>query len=244
MPTLRVIKILEEIRDAEDGITMTEISERTIIPMSTLSPILKTLSEKDFVRNKDNKYFIGFGVFRLGNSYNQKSNTISIIKSYMREIVSECNEICQLGIYENRMVFYLEKVEPQRAVKIVSSVGTKLAANAAALGKALLSQFDDEYIRKTFTGKMVKYTENTTTDINTLIEQIREVREKKYAIEHGETSIDIRCVAIPLEVNGKVIAALSISIPMYRADKENTEKCRDVLLKYKKIIETALSGLE
>lgn len=244
MPTYRVVKILEELRNSENGLNLTEISENTNIPKSTLSPILKTLTETSFVELKGSKYFIGFGAYKIGNAYNYKSDALSIVKSFMEDIVKECNEICQLGVYENKKVFYIKKVEPKQAIKIVSSVGTRIAANAPALGKALLSQFDDDYIIKNFKNNMKKYTEKTTVDIDELLKQVHSVRENKYAFEFGEIDEYIRCVAIPLEVEGKVVAAISISIPIFRADKKNLNKCKDVLLKYKCIIEKAISGME
>lgn len=244
MPTLRVIKILEEISKYEKGLSMTDIAEKTAIPKSTLSPILKTMLENNFLSVKDNLYLIGFGIYRLASSYSKKSDAISIIKSYMKNIVEECNEICQLGIYEEGNVFYIAKVEPKQAIKIVSSVGSRIAANAPALGKALISNFDEEYIRNFFTNRMVKYTKNTTIDIDELIKQVNEVKKNGYALEYGEISEDIRCIAIPLEVDSRVVAAISISIPKYRADDENMKKCRDVLLKYKKIIEADISNID
>lgn len=244
MPTYRVIKILQEIRNYDNGLSMTDISSITEIPMSTLSPILKTLLVNNFLEIKDNKYLIGFGTYKVGNAYNQKSDALSIIRSYMRDIVDECNEICQLGVYDNKRVFYLVKVEPTQAIKIVSSVGTRIAAHAPALGKALLSQFDDNYIIDNFKYNMINYTKHTTSDIYNLLEQIHDVQKNGYAFEDGEIDEDIRCVAIPLKADGIVVAALSISIPIYRASEKNIKNCRDVLLKYKCIIESAISGMD
>lgn len=244
MPTLRVLIILEDIRSSSNGLTMTEISKNTNIPMSTLSPIMKTLVEKNFLEMKDNRYLIGFCLYKIGNIYTNNSQALSIIRSYMKDIVDECNEICQLGIYENEMVFYLEKVEPNQSIKIVSNVGSRISAYAPALGKSLLSQFDEEYIRAHFEGKMTKITKNTTVDIDKLLEQIDDVKKNGYAYDLEEIAEDIRCVATPLIVDGKVIAALSISIPLYRANEENLEKCKQVLLKYRQLIAFSLKGMD
>lgn len=243
-PTLRVLVIFEEIRNSLNGLTMTEISNKTKIPMSTLSPIMKTLVENNFLEIKDNKYLIGFCLYKVGNIYRNKSQALSIVRVYMEKIVEECNEICQLGIYENKMVFYLEKVEPKQSIKIVSNVGSRIPAYAPALGKSLLSQFPDEYIINIFDDKMQKITNNTTINIDELLTQIKFVRKNGFIYEYGEISTDIRCVATPLIVNEKVVAALSISIPLYRADEDNLNKCRNVLLKYKTIIESSLQGME
>lgn len=244
MPTLRVLNILKSIADSPKGLTMTKISEITSIPMSTLSPIMKTLCLKNFLELNNNRYTIGFYLYRIGNIYTNNSQALSIIRSYMEDIVEECNEICQLGVYDDGVVSYIEKVEPKQSIKIVSSVGTKIPAYAPSLGKALLSQFNEEYIRRKYDRKMKKFTEFTTTDINDLLYQISKVRTEGYAYELSEVSEDIVCIAVPIVVDSNTIAAISVSVPRYRIDKDLFLKHKNTLLKYRNLIETTLTGME
>lgn len=244
-PTERVVNVLREIRYSESGLTLKEISDKTNIPMSTLSPIVKTLLMNKFLEQHENKYVLGLELFKIANSYVNTSNALTIIKDYMKNIVDECNEICQLGIYEKSgQVFYLAKVEPTQSIKIISNVGTKIAANASALGKALLSQFSENEIREVFKDGMKKYTENTITSVDKLIKQIDEFKEVGYFEEMGEVSEDIRCIAIPLIIRKNIVAALSISVPIFRANEERILNIKNILLKYKSRIETSLIGFE
>lgn len=244
-PTERVVSILNEIRYSEDGLTVKDISTRTNIPMSTLSPIIKTLVASKFLEQQDNKYILGLELFKIANSYVNTSNALTIIKDYMKNIVNECNEICQLGIYEKSgYVFYLAKVEPTQSIKIISNVGTKIAANASSLGKALLSKFNESEIKEIFKDGMKKYTKNTIISVEKLIKEIEKFKNIGYYEEIGEVSEDIRCTSVPIELNNKVVAALSISIPIFRADEERIKLVKDTLLKYKPRMEASLIGFE
>ncbi len=101
----------------------------------------------------------------------------------MQEIVNRCDEICQLGILDGPDVLYIEKKEPDQAIRITSYVGKALAASATALGKVLLSGLSDEMIRELYTHGLTRYTEKTTVDIETLLEQVKIVKAKGYAHE-------------------------------------------------------------
>lgn len=244
-PTERVIEILKEIRYSDEGLTVKEISTQTKIPMSTLSPIIKTLVDNKFLEQHENKYVLGLELFKIANSYVNTSNALTIIKDYMKNIVDEVNEICQLGIYEKSgYVFYLAKVEPIQSIKIISNVGTKIAANASSLGKALLSQFSESEIKEIFKDGMKTYTKNTVGSVDELIDEIENFKKIGYYEEVGEVSEDIRCIAVPLEIKNKVVAALSISIPIFRANDERIKLVKETLIKYKTRIEASLVGFE
>src|SRR5699024_3031372 len=96
-PTQRVLDILLLLSQNEDGLSHTEISQLTDIPKSTISPILRTLEEMKFVTlNAHNKYAIGINALKVGGTFIKSNSGIDIIRSFMEEIVDECNEVCQL----------------------------------------------------------------------------------------------------------------------------------------------------
>lgn len=243
-PTERVLKVLLTLSSDTIGLTLTEISEKTDIPKSTLSAILRTLLEMQFISvNELNQYMIGVNCFKVGENFLKSIDGIEIIRNYMKEIVSECNEICQLGILNRNKVLYIEKIDPLRSIKLVSSVGMHLPAHSTALGKALLSQYDNKYIRNLINDDMEKLTDNTITDLDKLINDIEQARIKGFASEVGESSEGVECIAVPLSNNGITFAAISISIPSFRSSKEKSDKISNLLLKYKEIIEAQIDGI-
>ncbi|NLY08273.1 MAG: IclR family transcriptional regulator, partial [Tissierellia bacterium] len=199
-PTKRVLDVLNYISSSNEGKNLTDISNQLNISPSTLQPILKTLLNEGFIDVDNFKFYrIGINSFITGQKYVNNTNTFSIIKKEMKEIVHKCNEICQLGVHDNiepGNVIYLYKEEPYQAIQLMSSIGLSLPAYASALGKCLLSQFTDEEIKMIYNHGMEKLTNNTITDVDILIKQIREMEKLGYSHEVGESSPDIECYAI------------------------------------------------
>lgn len=76
----------------------------------------------------------------------KKEFWLKTINSEMHAVVNECNEVCQLGILDDAWVLYVDKVQGDQTVQLVSKVGTRLPAICSALGKALLHKHRDEEI--------------------------------------------------------------------------------------------------
>ena len=108
-PTLRVLRILELIDANSGGLSLTEIANLLDLPKGTISPILKTLAATNYVVTDGSLYKIGPHTFELGLSYASGQNALSIIRSEMRSIVSQVDEVCQMGVLVGQDVHYLLK---------------------------------------------------------------------------------------------------------------------------------------
>lgn len=245
-PTVRVMEILKLIGATPD-LTLTEISEQLQFSKSTILPILKTLVDLHYItQNEDSKTFrIGIETFRISQGFLGANSALDLIKGHMVQIVESCNEICQMGIPDSSdptSVFYIAKEDPVQAITLLSSIGTSLPAHATALGKCLLSGHTNGEIRKLYAKGLEKLSKNTITDVDTLIAQLEQVRKTNTAYERGETREGIRCVAVPLRQNKRVVAALSVSLPEYRATEEALLFIERTLLSHMKDINTILTG--
>jgi DNA-binding IclR family transcriptional regulator len=64
------------------------------------------------------------------------------------------------------------------------------------------------------------FTEATITDAEGLKEELAQVRKNGFAYDRGEIISDLRCVASPIrDFQGRVIAAISMSVPAYRFER-------------------------
>lgn len=241
-PTERVTKVLLTIANELKGLNLSSISQLTNIPKSTLSPILDVLRHYKLIfRKDDNTYIIGENAYLIGKSYEQNYLGFDTIKEYMKKIVLECNEICQLAVLREDKVLYIAKEEPNQAIQLVSYEGKLLPASSTALGKVLLSQFTDDQIKKIIGNDIKKINQNTITNIDDLLLEIDNARNNQFAIDMRETSDEIICLAVPILKNGKIICAISVSIPVYRFTEEKLNFIKQVCMKYKNQIESRFS---
>lgn len=243
-PTIRVMKILKLIGSEKD-LTLTSISEKSEFSKSTIQPMLRTLLDMGYiVQDPGNRtYRIGIETFKISQNYLKDNTSLEMIKNHMKEVVSDCNEICQMGIFDNgntKRITYIAKEEPIQSVALISNIGVSLPSHATALGKCLLSSYPNEYILKLYEDGMEKVTEDTVTHVNELIRQLEYIRENKYIIETGEITEGIQCVGVPLVQDQKVISSLSVSMPIYRSSEEKIESVKNLLLKHKKDIDMVL----
>jgi len=76
-----------------------------------------------------------------------------------------------------------------------------------------------------------RLTENTITDKMELEKELGKVREQGFALDREENEKDVRCVAAPIRnYLGEVIAALSISSPIFRIDKNAQNNLKVALI--------------
>lgn len=245
-PTERVIDILNMVSKYEEGISFTDISKQVNIPKGTLSPILQTLVDEKILYLKEStmKYIIGIKAFKIGYSFIESIDMIQIIQAHMKTIVDQCDEICQLGTLDEKNVLYIEKVEPVQAIKLESNIGKTLPAYVTALGKCLLTRYDDEYILELYKDGMAKITKNTIDDPYKLIEEINKVRENQISYEFGESNDQVMCLAVPIMHRNRPIFSISVSVPIYRSGKEKTDLIKNILLSQKTEIEKEIKNLE
>lgn len=236
-PTLRVMEILKLIGLKRD-LTLTDISNELNFSKSTIQPILKTLVDSGYIIQDMDKrtYRISTETFKISQSYLNDNRSFELVKKHMKEIVNQCNEICQMGVQDRRNirnVIYIAKEEPTQSVALISNIGTTLPAHATALGKCILSSYSNEYIYELYKNDMEKLTDNTTTNVNVLIKQLEGIRKDNYYNEKGEATEGIECIAVPLIQDNNVIAALSVSLPTYRSSEEKIELIKTILMKHK-----------
>lgn len=238
-PTMRILDILELLSTIPSGLSLTEIAEAISAPKSTILPVMHTLAKRKFIfYDKDTqKYSIGVAAFSVGSSYMHQMSSMQFIQSEMQHLTSECNETCQLGIRDNDSVLYLAKVDSPEPLRLISYVGKRLPLYCTALGKSLLCDASLEELEQLYPDGLKAYTPHTITDIRTLYEQLQQVKENGFAKECEEVNLNLQCFSVPLRKNNKVIAAMSVSAPIFRINAEKEDLIIRLLREKRALIE-------
>lgn len=243
-PTERVLRILETLVNA-DGMTLSGLSSKTEISKGTIFPILKSLQQRNYISYDDRNgiYTLGISCAVLASSALEKEFWLKVVNSEMHTVVDECNEVCQLGILDEDCVLYVDKVQGDQAVQLVSKVGTRLPAICSALGKALLHKHCDEAILELYPQGFPSVTTRSVTSMDQLRQQLVLVAVNGYAMDNREINDETICFAVPLQQKGKILAAISVSLPSFRATTEKTELVVISLKRAKERIEEILNKL-
>lgn len=238
-PTLRTLSVLELLSKSDQNYTLSEISRRLGMATSTLYPILQSLRDERYLGydKKTQSYTLGMRMFEVGSRV-QNSSAFQEINNIMSGVVGICDETCIFGKLDNGDVLYLSKVESNQPVRMFCSVGKRLPAYSTALGKALLKGYSVERLKKLYPNGLKPLTVNTITDFKKLHEQLNE--NDIFLYEREESNKDICCVAVPIHLEGSVVAACSVATPVFRFNSEKRAKIenalKEALVKYEKMI--------
>ena len=230
----KTFSILDILLQHDSSMHMTEISEKLGLYPSTIHRILDTLKYWGYVEQdpKSQKYRLGLKLLALGMAKLHQMDLVREATPYLKELVNQCNETVHLGVLEEGEVLYLAKEESSQTIRMISYVGKRAPLHCTSLGKVILAYLSAEE-RKKILGKKVlpSFTENTITDKGELEKKLGKVREQGFALDREENEKDVRCVAAPIKnYQGEVIAAISISSPIFRLDKNRQNNLKKALI--------------
>jgi IclR family acetate operon transcriptional repressor len=222
----RTARILNAVAEAESG-NLTEIARRTGLNEATVLRYLNSLVSLGYIeRFNAAQYRLGWEIFRLGQRAFSGQVPSEAILPTMERLMLEFNETVNFAAHKERTVVIVEVVEGRRAVKKVSDVGQSDPWHASALGKALLASMPDSVWRDIVASAgLPELTPHTITSMKKMAAEIKEIRERGFAVDREEAAEELTCVAaaIPTPDGGPSRYALSISFLTHRLTPENLE---------------------
>lgn len=222
------LDLLEQFRDDVDELGVTELSKRLNLHKNNVFRLLATLESRNYIeQNKvTENYRLGLKTLDLGQTFIKQMGLLRQARPVLKRLVSECNETTYVAVLKDFQIVYLDAVETDMTVRVVSRVGTQLPAYCTAAGKVQIAYMSEEEMAKFLPAKELKrYTPNTITDKQTLKGQLKQIAEQEYAIDNEELDIGVRCVSSPIrDYTRRVVGAISISGPSMRLTDERIEK--------------------
>ncbi len=242
--TSRVLDILDLLAENTAGMTLTELSKAIDAPKSSLFPILHTMKNRNylFFNVATAKYFIGHQTHLVGGTYQNRSVVFEYIKRQMDHIRDTCGETCNLGILNHEQASYIAVSEPEseNCQCLTHTAGMQFPAYCSGIGKALLLDYSIEELRALYPDPLVQYTPNTVTSVEILYAQLLMYQKEGFTYETSEARDNIFCIAIPLCNESKIIAALSVSIPLDRMTESKVSMIKRAFLETKPLIDSYL----
>ena len=220
---VKAFRLLSTFKQVPDGLTLTDAADRAGLTMPTTHRFLRTLlSVGALDQTPAGRYVVGPALRALAESNEKVEAPSLILDHHVRQLAALLRETTHVAVLEGGMIRYVAKAETQRSLKIVTQVGTALEAYCTGVGKVLLAyQSRKLLLRYLGKGDLVALTPRTITEADELMAELERIRKKGYAMDDEEFESGLRCVAAPIWVAGKPIAALSSSAPASRlTDKE------------------------
>lgn len=214
----RAFYLLELLSDYED-LSLKEITIKTKLNKTTIFRILQSLIENGYIKRvKKNRYSLSFKSFKIGTKAIQNISFFPIAKRYIAKLSNEVNQIIHLVIFDNNEILYLDKYTPNNfdVHMKFSKIGKSAPVYCTAAGKAILAHLPDIEVERIFNEVNVKkYTARTITNYDTLLKDLKRIRENGYSTEFEEYELNLFCIGRAFfEKNGFIAGAISISLPL------------------------------
>ncbi|WP_255951466.1 IclR family transcriptional regulator [Streptomyces odontomachi] len=229
----RALDILELFLDGDGTLSAPEIVRRLQLPRTTVHELVTTLVARSYltpVPSAPGRYRLGVRSYQLGSRYAEQLDLAAEGQQVARLVAETCDETVHVAILEHTDVIYIAKVDSTHAVRMVSAAGRRLPAHCTSVGKMLLASLPEVELaaRIPDDAQLTAMTPNSITDPAALRTELTDIRERGTAIESRESNPDVSCVAAPVrDRSGRVVAALSISVPMIRwSEERRTELSR------------------
>lgn len=197
-----------------------DLAESLGLNKSTVSRTMATLASEGFVYKdpETKKYRLGYSILSLSGVVNSNMDVYRESMPIINKLVETTGETSHISIMDNLEVVYLQKVECNHPVRVLTHVGRRNPLYCTSSGKVFLAfSKDQELLDKVIENGLKQYTKKTITDPNKLKEHIKEIRLNGYAYSYEEYNEGVHSIAAPVyDYRGRVIAALSMVGPKQR----------------------------
>jgi DNA-binding IclR family transcriptional regulator len=216
-----MLDILETIRETRSGLGLADLARALELPKPTAYRILATLEARGFVaRDGSGHYQMTRKFFDLQQTESEEQVLRRVAQPHLERLVASCRETVNLGILDACEVVVINTVESPQAIRMSSKVGNRRYLHSTALGKVLLSGLSEKEVQRLIRIQgLPRLTPKTIVTQKGLAAELDQVRKQGFAIDNEENEADGRCIGAPIAgAGGRIVAALSISAPVFRMD--------------------------
>jgi IclR family acetate operon transcriptional repressor len=229
-----------------DGVSLSELSERSAQSSATVYRVLITLQSREIVEFEDHTqlWYIGAGAFRIGSVFLNRTNILQRSRPVMQNLMRLIGETANLGIERDDWVLFVSQVESSQTIRAFFPPGTRNPMHASGIGKTLMANFPKDRVEKIITEQgLERFTDNTITDPDQLFAALEAIKRKGFAVDDEERTEGMRCIAAPIfDAYGDPVAGLSISGPTFRIPQNATNGIGKIVSESARAVTKDLGG--
>lgn len=221
----KALELLAAFRGTVPELGVSELARRAGMPKSTAFRLLADLEHAGFVARSGAKYRLGLSLFELGSrvGFCRPNGLRDLAIHDLSSLHVQTGLTAHLAILEGSDVVYVEKVHAAAWPRVVTVPGARLPASCTGLGKAILAFSEGAALRAVVEAGLPRRTRHSITEPGRFVRELRKVRETGVAYDREEGTLGLSCVAAPIIVSGRAVAAISASGPACGTNWERVE---------------------
>lgn len=218
---IRTLNALTLIGESQEGVSLTQASEKLGYPLATVHRILKVLADEEFIRRDpvSLEYHPGRRLQRL-SSVARRETLAATAAVNLRSLSEKFNETVMMTQLIDGRAVCVALFESRRPLHLSVSVGQAVPLHAAASARVLYSDLGDDAVRRLLEHhEFVRLMPGTPANTDEVIPHLENIRTYGYDVCDNEFDFDIWAVAAPVrDASGAVVAGVTLTTPQERSE--------------------------
>jgi len=217
----RGLEVLEALARADDeGLGPSGIGQQVGLDKATVARLLRTLGEAGYAAQDERtrRYRLTGKILWLAHSVAVHLDLRKVARPHLKALRDELGETVHLAVLDDLRVVYVDKLEGESSVQLVSAIGQTMPLHSTSLGKALLAALpEEEREGKLARMDFVPRTDRTIRDLATFREDVRRTGQRGYSTDDRENEPFGACVGAAIfGADGRPVGAISVAGPSFR----------------------------
>lgn len=211
----RALRILDSFVSADGALSLTEISRRSDLPLTSTHRLVGQLAQWGALeRDETGGYHVGLRLWEVAARARRSVSLRDAALPFIEDLYEATHENVQLAVLDGSDALYVERITGRHAVHVVTRLGSRLPLHATGVGVVLLAYAPLAVRQRVLAEPMKAFTKHTITDPALLRRVLADVRRNGYAISDRQIETVSLSVAAPVrDAGAEVVAAVSIVIP-------------------------------
>lgn len=211
----RAMQVLECISQA-GSMSLADLHKSIKVNKASLLRLTHTLTECGYLKKDaaSGLYSITIKMFEVGTASIKSIDKFSFINTILADLSDATGRIAQFSIEDNNELICLQSIgQKTDSFSVYTNVGKRSPLYCTSAGKALLASYSNADVMEKWNHFNIKQlTEHTITDVQSLLADLQETRDRQYALDMEENEYHVFCVgSAVLGSDGKPIGSISIS---------------------------------
>jgi len=223
----KLLSLLELVAAREHPVTLADLARAIDAPRPTVHRWLASLTSAGLLqRAPDGRRFeLAQRASELAFSILANLPGGALRHDILQRVAHDVGESCNLTVLHGLHVTYIDRVEAKWPLRISFQRGSQVPVHCSASGKLFLAMMPPAKRDALLDScQLDRFTENTLGDRDALLQNLKNIRKQRYALDQEEYLIGLVCLAVPiLSRNGGLrscVAALAIQAPVARLSTE------------------------
>jgi len=223
----RGVRILEILADAYGRpVPLSEIARTLEAAKSSTSNLCLVLEQTGLIDRRDGGYILGHRTVEFGGAYLRTFNEMHEFYRYCADAPALVDEVVQIALLDGTEVVYLARHEGRSPLRLTANIGDRFPAAPTAVGNALLAALPDDEVARRFSHAEAfpRRTAQSVRTLDDLLDKLRLVRERGYAVDENEVHPGITGIAVRVPPRANTSSALAVGCTFLTAATSDVQR--------------------